>query len=352
MSWHRAAYAGIGARATWTAMVAVVLGVGAFVTGKGAVEASRTFGTFLAAWLFLAGLAMGAVAARSLFKVVGARWARPLTDAAAGLTAFVPAASLLLAVVLVGALPRFATATGWLSPVSLIGRNVLLNAILFGFAWLRFRRTDGVGPPPSLAEAVGFLVVFGLVLSLWSFDFILGPDPIFGNTLIGPFLFTGAFLSGTGLVTLMALARGSLPDRARRDAASLVFALAIFWVYLFCSQALTFWYGNLPDEITWALRRLADGWGAVIWMVLLLVFALPFLGLLHPAGRRSPLVLATVLVGQLVGLWLCCYLLVVPSFSPVGSGPLGLRDLLVSLGMLGIFVLAVAPALDEATAPA
>ncbi len=352
MTWHRAAYAGIGPRATWTAAGAVVLGVGAFVTGKGAVEATRTFGVFLAAWLFFAGLAMGAIAFRALFRVFGARWSRPLTDSAAGLSAFVPAAALLLLVVLAGALPRFATAAGWLSPASLIGRNVLLNAALFGFAWLRFRRPEGEAPPPTLSAAVGFLVLYGLVLSTWSFDFILGPDPIFGNTLIGPYLFTGAFLSGTALVTLMALARGSLSDRARRDAAALIFALAIFWVYLFCSQALTFWYGNLPDEVTWVLRRLTDGWTAVIWAVLLLVFALPFLGLLHPAGRRSPLVLAGVLAGQLVGLWLNCYLLVVPAFSPGGTSPFSVRDLLVSLGMLGIFVLAVAPALRKAPVPA
>ena len=352
MTWPRSAYAGIGPRATWTAVGAVVLGVGALVTGKGAVEASRTFGAFLAAWLFLGGLALGAVAFRALFRIFGARWTRPLTDSAAGLVAYLPAAALLLALVLAGALPRFATATGWLSPTSLVGRNVILNGILFGFAWLRFRRPDGAAPPPSLSAAVGFLVLYGVVLSTWSFDFVLGPDPIFASTLIGPYFFTGAFLSGTALVTLMALARGSLPERARRDAAALVFALAIFWVYLFCSQALTFWYGNLPDEITWTLRRLTDGWTAVVWTVLILVFVLPFLGLLHPAGRRSPRVLAVVLLGQLAGLWLNCYLLVVPSFAPAGAGPVEVRDLLVSLGMLGLFILTLAPALRRAPAKA
>jgi Ni/Fe-hydrogenase subunit HybB-like protein len=328
-------------------MGAVVLGVAAFVTGKGTIDASRTYGAFLAAWLFFAGLAMGAVAFRALFGVIEARWARPLTVLAGSLAAFVPSAALLLVVAVLGALPRFATPTGWLSPASLVGRNVVLNAILFGFAWLRFRRPPAEAPAPSLAASVAFLIVYALVLSTWSFDFILGPDPIFGNTLIGPYLFTGAFVAGTALVTLIALARGSLSDRARRDAASLVFALAIFWVYLFCSQALTFWYGNLPDETSFVLRRLTDGWTAVVWAVLVLVFAVPFFGLLHPAGRRSPRVLSGVLVGQLVGLWLNCYLLVVPSLSPSGTCPLNGRDLLVTLGMLGLFALAVAPALKK-----
>lgn len=352
MTWYRAVHAGIGARATWGAVAAVVVGVAAFVTGKGTVESSRTFGAFMAAWLFFAGLAMGAVAFRALFRVIEARWARPLAVVGGGLAAFVPAAALLLAVVLVGAVPRFATPAGWLSPASLVGRNVLFNALLFGLAWWRFRRPPGEAPPPTLAVSVGFLLVYGLVLSTWSFDFVLGPDPIFMDTLIGPFLFTGAFVAGTALVTLVALARGTLSEQGRHDAATLVFALSIFWVYLFCSQALTFWYGNQPDETVFTLRRLADGWGAVVWAVLALVFAVPFLGLLHPAGRRSPRLLATVLVGQLFGLWLTCYLLVVPSLSPIGAGPFEPRDLLVTLGMLGLFALAVAPALKRAPAEA
>ncbi len=352
MSWDRSGYAGLGAGATWGAVGAVVVGVAAFVTGKGTVESTRTFGAFLAAWLFFAGLAMGAVAVRALFRVVQARWANPLASAGGSLAAFVPFAALTLAVVLAGAVPRFSTAGGWLAPASLVGRNVVLDAILFGFAWLRFRRLPGDASPPSLADSVGFLIVFGLVLSTWSFDFVVGPDPTFANTLIGPFVFTGAFLAGMALATLVALARGALSDQARRDAASLVFALAIFWGYLFCSQALTFWYGNQLDEILFALRRLADGWEVVVWAVLGLVFALPFLGLLHPAARRSQAVLAVVLGGQLVGLWLTCYLLVVPSLSPHGAGPFEPRDLLVTLGMLGLFVLAVAPALKKLPTPA
>jgi Ni/Fe-hydrogenase subunit HybB-like protein len=352
MTWHRKAYAGIDPRLTWTAVGAVVVGVAAFVTGKGAVDASRTFGAFLAAWLFFAGLSMGAVAFRALFRVIETRWARPLTELGGAMAAFVPAAALLLVLVVAGALPRFSTPAGWLSPASLIGRNLALNAILFGLAWLRFRRVPGPGDPPTVAAAVAFLIIFGLVLSAWSFDFILGPDPIFMDTLIGPYLFTGAFLAGTALVTLIAMARGTLSEKARRDATTLVFALSIFWVYLFCSQALTFWYGNLPDETIWTLRRLADGWGAVLWAVLILVFGVPFLGLLHPAGRRSPRVLAVVLVGQLAGLWLNCYWMVVPTFSPAGDGPWSGRDLLVTLGMLGLFALAVTPALRSDPVPA
>jgi Ni/Fe-hydrogenase subunit HybB-like protein len=351
MTWHHRAYAGVDPRLTWTAVGALVVGVAAFVTGKGTVEATRTYGAFLAAWLFFAGLAMGAVAFRALFRVIETRWARPLTEPAEAMTSFIPAAALLLAVVLAGAIPRFSTPTGWMSSASLVGRNLLFNALLFGLAWLRFRRSRGAAAAPSMAAAVGFLLAYGLVLSVWSFDFVLGPDPIFMDTLIGPYLFTGAFLSGTALVTLIALARGTLPEQGRRDATSLVFALSIFWVYLFCSQVLTFWYGNLPDETAWTLRRLVGGWDVVVWAVVILVFAAPFLGLLHPAGRRSPRVLAAVLVGQLVGLWLDCYLLVVPTLAPTGAGPWSVRDVLVTLGMLGLFTLAVAPALRAERAP-
>ena len=119
----------------------------------------------------------------------------------------------------------------------------------------------------------------------------------------------------------------------------MVLALSIFWAYLFWSQYLTIWYGDLPQETIFALRRAEGGWRVVVLALIGMVFAVPFLMLLHPRGRRSPRVLGGVLVTQLVGLWLNCHLLVVPSLAAVGTPPLELRDALIALGMLGAFAL-------------
>jgi hypothetical protein len=343
VSW-RDVEAGIGRGAALAAAGAVALGAAAFLSGLGAGAAPRTYGALIASWIFFAGAAAGAVAFRAFFAMLGARWVRPLSVLGGAQAAFLPAAGLLLLVILAGAgrAPWVAEPHGWLSPGVLGARQLILNALLFGLAWVGLR---GAGAEPSRRTAVIYCLVFSVVLSAWSFDFVLAPDPVFGSTMAGVYVFMSAFLAGTGTATLLALRAGRLTPRQRDDAGAFVLALAIFWAYLFASQYLTIWYGNMPDETVFALRRAEDGWLPVTLAVLALVFAVPFLGLLFLGGRRSPGRLTGILVAQLAGLWLNCHLMVVPSLSPVGSSPFALRDLLIALGVLGAFVLSVAPSL-------
>jgi hypothetical protein len=345
MSWPREVEAALGRRGSLAAAAAALAGVVAFASGLSGGRAPGTFGALIASWLFFVGAAMGAVAYVAMFRIIPARWARPMVALGRGAAAVWPVGLVLLGVILAGATaaPWVANASGWLAPPALWGRRLALDALLFLLAVRWFRRSADAAP--SLAAAVAFCIIYAVVLSTWAFDFVLGLDPVFGSTLIGPFLFVGAFVAGAGLLTLLALARGELSEPARRDAAGLTFALAVFWAYLFASQFLTIWYGNLPDETGFALKRMAGGWGQMGLAAVALVFAVPFVVLLQPAARRSARALGAVLVGQLVGLWLTCQLLVVPSVQPSGAIPVGPRDLLIALGVLGAVALAVAPAL-------
>jgi hypothetical protein len=351
-AWLTDVQAGIGRRGSWVALGAVVAGAAAFATGLGAGDAPRTFAALIASWLFFAGLAAGALAYRAFFHIVAARWVRPMARLGGIAIGFAPATLVILVVIVAGS--RIAPWLGpeadtvWLGTAFLTVRQLVLSSVLFGIAFVSIRRgADGSERPPA-ALAVVYLLVFAVVLSTWAFDFVLAPDPAFQSTVMGPFVFVGAFLAGTGLVTLLAVARGRLGDVERRDASALLLALSILWAYLFWSQYLTVWYGNLPEEIEFALRRAANGWGAVVLAVIGLVFAVPFLTLLHPRGRRSAIVLVGLLVTQLVGLWLTCHLLVVPSLAGDGSPPLGVRDVLVALGLLGAFALSIGGGLARA----
>jgi hypothetical protein len=348
MTW-REVEAGIGRRAAWFAAGAVVLGVAAVATGLGPGSGPRTVAALIASWLFFAGASAGATAFRAFFRVVDARWARSLGVLGGAQAAFAPAAAVVLVVILAwaGRAPWVADASGWLATRNLVVRQVAVNAVLLGLAYFWFRPRADRREPPSRAKAVAYCIVYSAALSAWAFDFVLGPDPVWGSTLIGPYVFMGAFLAGTSAVTLLAVATGAIAEKERRDAGAFVFALAIFWAYLFWSQFLTMWYANIPDEIAFGLRRAVDGWGWVVLAVIGLVFVVPFVGLLHPAGRRSSSFLGAVAVAQLVGLWLNCHLLVVPSLSARGTPPFALRDVAIALGMLGAFALSVAPAVTE-----
>jgi Ni/Fe-hydrogenase subunit HybB-like protein len=339
--------ASLGRRGAAAAVVAVALGAIAFVTGLRGGEAPRTFAALIASWLFFTGLAAGAVAFVAFFRIVDAGWARPLAARGAVLANVAPVALVLLVLILVGSssapwLPPESSQSGWLRPARLDAREIGLAFIL----WVVARRLFRPGPdgtrPRSRATAVIYCLTYAVVLSVWAFDFVLGPDPAFESTLIGPFVFMAAFIAGAGVLTLIGLVGDTLSEAQRKDVGAMVLALSIFWAYLFWSQYLTIWYGDLPQETVFALRRAHGDWGPVVLTVIGLVFAVPFVMLLNPRGRRSARILEGVVVVQLIGLWLNCHLLVVPSLAPAGTAPVTARDALVAVGVLGAFVLASA----------
>jgi Ni/Fe-hydrogenase subunit HybB-like protein len=336
--WLSGVQAGLGRRLAWAALGAVAIGVIAFVTGLAGGDSPRTFGALIASWLFFAGAAAGALAFRAFFQIVDARWARPLGALGAIQIGFTPVVFLVLVVILMGA-----GLAPWLPPDGATRPRILLLAVrqlvlcgaLFGFAYYSLRATRGDGEKPSVAAAVVYCLLFATVLSFWAFDFVLGPDPSFQSTLIGPYVFMSAFVAGTGVVTLFALRQKTLSATERRDVGAFTLALSIFWGYLFWSQYLTIWYGNLPDEVAFALRRS----GGAVLAVVVLVFVVPFVTLLHPKGRGSSRVLGGLIALQLLGLWLNCYLLVVPSLAATGTRIVEPRDVLIAVGMLGAFAL-------------
>jgi Ni/Fe-hydrogenase subunit HybB-like protein len=321
----------------------------AFATGLLGGDSPRAFGALIASWLFFAGAAAGALAFRAFFEIVDARWARPLATLGANQIGFTPVALLVLVIILIGA-----GLAPWLPPDGAGGSRILfltvrqlgLSAVLFGFAYLKLRPGRGNGDGSRVAGGVAYCLLFAVVLSFWAFDFVLGPDPSFQSTLIGPYVFMSAFVAGTGVVTLLALLQGKLSDTERKDVGAFMLALSIFWAYLFWSQYLTIWYGNLPDEVTFALRRSVG----VVLAVVAFVFAVPFVILLHPKGRGSARILGGLIAVQLLGLWLNCHMLIVPSLAATGGPAVGLRDVLIALGMLGAFALSSVRAPQPAVA--
>lgn len=354
MSLREGVQASIGRRGMALAGAAVVAGVAAFLSAAGGPGAPGTYGTLISSWLFFAGGALGATTAVALFHIIPARWARSLVALGRASAAFAPVALAVLVVLLAGAAraPWVSESRGWLATPALVVREIVLSAMLCGAAWIWFGPRAQTPARGGVARAVAFLIGYTGVLSVWAFDFVLGPDPVFGSTLIGPFLFVSTFLAGFDLLVLLALGQGQLPDPDRRDTASFLLAATVFWTYLFASQFLTIWYGNLPDETEFLLRRMEGGWGWTGLVMLGLVFVAPFILLLQGVARSSSRVLAGVLGGQVLGLWLLCQILVVPSLT-AGDAllPFHPRAILIALGLAATFVVCLAAAPKHGSAP-
>ncbi len=74
----------------------------------------------------------------------------------------------------------------------------------------------------------------------------------------------------------------------------MLLTFVLFWIYIAFSQYIVIWSGGIPREMAWYLPRTENGWGAVALILIVGHFAMPFLGMLPHAVRRSGGALAMI----------------------------------------------------------
>lgn len=83
-------------------------------------------------------------------------------------------------------------------------------------------------------------------------------------------------------------------DKAFHDLGSLLIAFVLFWTYVAFSQILITYSANLPHEIGWYLRRIANDWVWLAGLIALFHFFLPFFLLLFRRVKKNVPLLATI----------------------------------------------------------
>jgi len=113
------------------------------------------------------------------------------------------------------------------------------------------------------------------------------------SSLFGAFYFMGSFLAALMMLAVLAIVlrramglAGIYTGRQQHDLGKLCFGFTVFWAYLMWSQFLVIWYGNLPEETYFMFYRLYGAWRPIGIAVFLLVFLIPFIGLLGESPRR------------------------------------------------------------------
>jgi hypothetical protein len=247
------------------------------------------------------------------------------------------------------------TKAAWLNTPFFWGRTLVLSLALFAacFAFVRALLREPV-PIDDEHErvrrnrlAVLLLFLWIITLSLWGYDLLMSLDPrwysgLFGGYFVVTALYTAFCL--LSILTVSANARGlaSIPPAAVQDVAKLQFVLSIMWMYFFWSQYLVIWYGNVPIETRYVLRRFfVQPWQTLAWVILAIGWLIPFAYLLkrltgRPPQRHTPLVVVAIL--GLVAIFLERVLLVFPSVMR-DNAFLGWGDVLITAGFLSLFVL-------------
>jgi hypothetical protein len=108
------------------------------------------------------------------------------------------------------------------------------------------------------------------------------------------------------------------------------------WAYFSFSQWLIIWAGNLPEEITWYMRRVHGGWEYVGLFLVLFHFAGPFVRLLSRPFKRDITRLAWLAAWLLLMRYVDLFWIIEPNFSKTLS--LTWLDVVVPVAIGGLWL--------------
>lgn len=363
-----AAAAAVGRRA----LVAGLIALAACLVG-GLFSPEQFFRSYLLAFTYWSGVALGCLAILMIQHLTGGAWGlviRRLLESAAGT---LPLVALLFLPVAFGvrhlyvwARPEAVQADPLLQ-VKQLYLNVpffLARAGVYLLVWnmlayvlIRWSRAqDRAEAPPDrwfrLLSAPG-LLLWGLTVTFAAVDWIMSLEPRWYSTIFGVLAMGGHGLAAFAFVTasLFLLTRagalgGIVLPKHFHDLGNLMLAFVMLWTYFSFSQLLIIWSGNLPAEVTWYVHRSTGGW---LWVGVLVAagqFALPFLLLLSRGVKRNARALGTIAVLILAMRLVDQFWLIAPGFHPEGLS-IHWMDLVAPIGVGGVWVASYARQLQR-----
>ena len=190
----------------------------------------------------------------------------------------------------------------------------------------------------------GGLLLMGLTMTFAAIDWTMSLQPHWSSTIYGVIFMGGSALTAFAVVIpVVALlsvnppVEGHVSNDQLSDLGKLLLAFVMLWAYFSLSQFLITWSGNLPEEITWYLARIQGGWQWVAIAIVFFQFVLPFVLLLsHPLKRRARSV-AMVALMLIVIRFVDVFWLITPAFDPSRLS-VHLLDLAAVLALGGFWV--------------
>jgi hypothetical protein len=159
------------------------------------------------------------------------------------------------------------------------------------------------------------LVGFGSAALIW--QWVMSVDAHWYSTLFAWYNAASlliAMVALTILVLFFMKARGyfrQVTMEHMHDLGKYLFAFSIFWTYLWFSQYMLIWYGNIGEETVYFKTRL-DHYPVLFYGNLLINFALPFLVLMRNDTKRKIGTMVFTSVALLIGHWLDFFLMFKP----------------------------------------
>ncbi len=326
-------------RALFVGIISLVLAaVGAWL------DRPQFFRSYLIAFLFWTGIALGSMAILMVQYITGGLWGATTRRLMESATRTLPLIAVLFLPLVLGMHDLYEWThpdvvahdhllqhkSVYLNVPFFLGRAAFYFAVWLIVAWLlnRWSMEQDEAPSFSVGKRLhylsrGGLLLYTLTMTFAAIDWVMSLEPHWYSTIYGILLIGGQVLTAMAFVIPVVALLGADQQRAQifspsilHDLGNLLLGFIMLWAYFSLSQFLIIWAGNLPEEIPWYLKRLEGGWQWIGVALIIFHFALPFAALLSRDLKRNRRALTMVAVTVLLFRFVDLYWLVTPVFSP------------------------------------
>lgn len=301
------------------------------------IKPDNFYSAYLTVYVAALGLSLGCMAIVMLYHLVGGAWGTVIRRIMEAGMMTLP----LMAVLFLPILFNLRWLYDWARPEQLAAdhkladiahtylyfggifwRYVIYFALWIGMAFLLSRWSSQQDYPESegrstlrfRALSAPGLVIYSLSISFAIIDWVMSLQARWISTIYGLIFIAGQALAAFSFAVVIEhilSKRKPMSDYLTptqvHDHGKFMLAFVMVWAYFNFSQWLIYWAGNLPEEITWFLRRINGGWGWVALFLVLFHFAVPFAILLSRQFKRQvgnlAWLAAAILVVRLVDIW-------------------------------------------------
>jgi hypothetical protein len=187
------------------------------------------------------------------------------------------------------------------------------------------------------------LILYGFTISFAAIDWVMSFDPSWISTIFGLIILIGEVLSAMCFAVVIErilfnykpMSELLKPDFVH-DHGKWMLAFTMVWAYFSFSQWLIIWAGNLPNEITFYMKRLNGGWGWIALILPLFHFAVPFAILLSRPLKRDIRKLVWVAIWLILMRYVDLFWIIEPNFSQTFR--LTIADIVVPIAIGGFWL--------------
>jgi hypothetical protein len=209
------------------------------------------------------------------------------------------------------------------------------------------KQADHAGAPDNTqkfkAVAGPGLILYGFTISFAAIDWVMSLDPSWISTIFGLIILIGEVLAAMCFAVVVErilfnykpMSEMLKPDFVH-DHGKWMLTFIMVWAYFSFSQWLIIWAGNLPNEITFYVRRLNGGWGWIGLFLALFHFAVPFAILLSRPFKRDVRKLVWLAIWLMLMRFVDLFWIIEANFSPTFK--LTVADVVVPIAIGGLWL--------------